>query len=383
MTSRPAVPINVERSLWAESMGVCMNPECNTNLIGETSIGDMAHIIPHADGGPPTVDNLLMLCRNCHRQVDGVRDDGTEQMLRLWKRNRNLEIRLRFSSRCQNFRQLQDLIVPLLERNADIFREYGPGTLSEDLHHLWVRFEPELISNNARILALLKANHQLLHPQNNEIVTSFDIHVKEFNNTRGDYRGVRSSLFPEQLLSIFGVSPARETRPVSNLSALQNLIKHLTDRGHLQDIRLEPDPVLTYTGPNGIEALYLDDMPRVSQVYWTGNFYRPVTTELRLESLIFFAKWLANNEIQYSLTDPCNLAEMLLCNKYAVVLAYEYCLTVSTLYQIRYRDNLIVVNLYNWNGECITDEARDYAAGQGFHVLTQGEFFRFAHQNLI
>ncbi len=382
MASRPSVPINVERALWAESMGFCMNPACAIELIGTASVAEKAHIVPHADGGPPSFDNLLLLCRNCHAEIDATRSDQTEQKLRNWKRNRNLDIRLRYSQRYANFWELEAAIVPLMERNGDVYREYGPETQSEDLHDLWVQFEPELIANNAKILSLLKVNGRLLHPGNQTIVNTFERHVREFNNTRDSYRGMRSSLFPEQLSSVFGVQAAREPRPVSNLSALQNFVRYLVEQSKFVKISFEPEPLLTYISDDDQEDLYLDDEPRLTQLYWAGGFYRPKNTELRVETLVFLANWLANNRIGYSINDPTNLVEWTLNDKYNLVLTYEYCLTIATLYEIPLSANLVVVNLYNWNRGCITDQARAYAAENGFRAFTQREFFRFAHSRL-
>ncbi len=162
------------------------------------------------------------------------------------------------------------------------------------------------------------------------------------------------------------------------------------ENGTFQAIQLEPEPVLSFIGETGTEELYLDDQPRIDQIYWNGRFYRPQTSTLRLEDLVFFHSWLALTGIPYEIDDPRNLAKLtlnhrskLLSNRsHDLILCYEYCLSVSTLQKLPASDGLLVVNLYNWNGGCITDEARDYAAGQGIRVFTLKEFYPFAHQNL-
>ncbi len=65
-----------------------MNPDCNTEviLVGENSniaaVFEIAHIYPHSDDGPRCeyiadapvdrdgLENLLVLCLNCHQLVD-------------------------------------------------------------------------------------------------------------------------------------------------------------------------------------------------------------------------------------------------------------------------------------------------------------------------
>lgn len=386
MTNRPTVPRNVERGLWAESMGYCMNPQCNVVLVDETSIAEMAHIKPHAEGGDTSAGNLILLCRNCHRQIDDARAGHTQAILRQWKANRNSDIRRKFAQKYATFDQLRDAIVPLLKRNGDIFDDFGPATdsaeIHDEIHDLWVKFEPELIANNEQISAMLNANLKLLHYNNRDVVNRFNRHAQEFVATRGTSDGIRVNLFPGELRSIFGISVVRVGRPAHNLSALQNFITHLMENGKFQTLQLEPEQILRYNGANGTENLYLDEEYKVDQIYWNGRFYRPNTTELRLESLVFFLEWLARNGIRYEFDDFSNLTKLTLNEDLELVLCYEYCLSVSTLYKIQVSDRLIVVNLYNWNGGCITSQARDYATSQGFKVFTQNEFFKFAHRRL-
>ena len=86
--ARPSVPRNVERQLWSESCGFCMNPECLQQLISESTeknIGEMAHIVPHAKGGDVSVNNLILLCANCHVKTEPLRVQNGGVLLREWK----------------------------------------------------------------------------------------------------------------------------------------------------------------------------------------------------------------------------------------------------------------------------------------------------------
>lgn len=383
MAPRPNVPENVKRALWAESMGYCMNPQCHTVLIPGASIAEMAHIVPHAAGGDTSAANLILLCRNCHRTIDGARIDQTCDILRGWKANRNREIRRKFAKQYATFTELQNSVAPLLLRNGEIFDDYGPETQIAENHELWLEFEPELIANNEQMVVMLQANRRLLHPENQKIADAFIKHAAEFVKTRGSHSTHRVNLFPTSLCSIFGIAADRWEKPVSNLSALQNFVGHLIDRGKFRALHFEPDPVLLYVGDEGTEEiLYLADGNRVRQIYWSGRFYRPETTEMRLENLTFLLSWLSGNSIRYEFPDPRNLTKLILNQKTPLVVFYEYCLSVSKLHSIPVCDGLIAVNLHNWNGAPVSHEASQYAESVGMKAFTQQEFFRFAHRNL-
>jgi 5-methylcytosine-specific restriction endonuclease McrA len=85
-SKRRPIPKRVERRLWAESGGICMNPDCTEDLFPfeetVTFIGEIAHIYPYSDRGPRhdeiadapdernSLENLILLCRNCHSKID-------------------------------------------------------------------------------------------------------------------------------------------------------------------------------------------------------------------------------------------------------------------------------------------------------------------------
>ena len=103
--SRNKIPRNIERALWADSGGLCMNPDCNQEIIivGKnsqiTAIFEIAHIYPYEDGGPRkewlaqapedrnSLDNLLALCNNCHQRVDSpeLSKEYPPELLLGWK----------------------------------------------------------------------------------------------------------------------------------------------------------------------------------------------------------------------------------------------------------------------------------------------------------
>ena len=293
MIGRPSVPRNTERMLWSEAIGHCMNPECQDELIvNGTNNGEMAHIEQHADGGDVSFQNLLLLCSKCHTGTDQNRTEETIPMLRAWKNNRNSEIMARFETRFSSFAALKKAVIPILERNGAIFHSYGPterNSLGSESHKLWLKFEGEIVANNRRLELILERNQFLFHSENLEIVKDFVTHTREFAATRDDNQIARVRLFPQELLSIFGIAEVNN-KPPPSLSALQNFISALMDAGHLIQLKLDEDPLVMYYDDD-VErevVLFLADRPRVQQIFWNGRFFRPQTTEMRTESLLFF-----------------------------------------------------------------------------------------------
>ena len=386
MNERPAVPRNTQRKLWAEAIGHCMNPDCQAELIeNDVNVGDMAHIIPNADDGGVSFENLIRLCKKCHTQTDRDRTEDTIGRLQGWKKNRNREIAAQFAKRYPSFETLKKFVIPLLKRNGLIFDKYGPTSdeqHSEERHKMWLKFEAEIISNNRRLQLMLKPNEGLIHKANRPLVDDFIAHAREFVETRGDDPIQRVLLFPQDFLSIFGLAPAEHRYLVSNVSALQNLIADLIRNGKFVDLDLEIEKTLRYRENNEVVTLDLLDTPHINQVYYSGRYYRPNTTKVRLEGLIFFLNWLSNNNIGYVFDDVSNLTELTLNGIQRVKLCYAYCLSLSDLHQIGIEDGLIVVNLHNWNGAPISADAHKYASQMGARLFSQNNFFIFAHRNL-
>jgi len=89
--------------LWMSSAGRCAYPDCRIELViegnkqdGPVTIGEIAHIFAHSQNGPRPnpdgfseetnrYDNLLLLCRNHHREVDGQSNTYSVAVLREWK----------------------------------------------------------------------------------------------------------------------------------------------------------------------------------------------------------------------------------------------------------------------------------------------------------
>ncbi|MDA3960657.1 MAG: hypothetical protein PF961_07690 [Planctomycetota bacterium] len=92
-----------QRQLWVYSHGLCSNPDCKRPLIIKktdkdraTTTGCHAHLIAHSPDGPrgdedlddeyrDTYENMILLCGDCHRTVDGQSNTYTIAVLNDWK----------------------------------------------------------------------------------------------------------------------------------------------------------------------------------------------------------------------------------------------------------------------------------------------------------
>ncbi len=384
MSERPAVLRNIKRKLWAEAIGHCMNPDCQSELIqNDTNIGQMAHIEPHATGGDGSFENLILLCSRCHIQTDQNRTDGSVSRLREWKNNRNKEITERFEKRYTSFDELKKVVTPILESNAQIFDSYGPTNdepNKAEQHNLWLKFEGQIISNNQRLELALTKNKHLFPDQNWEIIRDFVQHAREFVLTRNDNQILRVCLFPQQLLSIFGI--AEDISRLPKLYALQNFVSYLIDKDCFISLELNDNPFLSYLDEGEKVTLMLEDYPRIQQIFWNGHFFKPRLTDVRLNNLIFFVQWLRTNNISYDFADMRDLTMLTLNSKHKIRLCYKYLLSVSDIQMMTLAQGDIVVNLHIWNGGPTTGEACEHANQIGVRLFNQNEFFTFAHRNI-
>lgn len=385
-SSRKSVPKNVERTLWAESMGYCMRPKCDTRLIDEgVNIAEQAHIVEHADDGPVSADNLILLCRVCHKKVDHNRDESTVPKLRRWKKRRNQRIRREMAKRCQSYDDLVEAVVPLLADNARIFGIYGPDANLDNAganatHSLWKAHEPEILANNEQLALIFEANESYFHRENWETIEEFIVHAREFAMTRSGELP-RKALFPRDLPAMFNLTSSAGGTP-PNVSALQNLIRQLQDDDSFIALELQPKPQIHYMKNDEFCSFDLSNRPLMQQVYWSRRCFQPETTLLRLDDLLFLLNWLTRTGIAFRYPDPADLTSLIVADEIGLKLFYEYALTIENLYDIDSDTHPIVVNLFEWNGGKITADASEYAAEIGITALLKKEFFRYAHRKL-
>ncbi|WP_227866744.1 HNH endonuclease signature motif containing protein [Clostridioides sp. ES-S-0190-01] len=90
--NRKSINENVKRRLYAESMGKCMNPDCQENLfIKDNDIMEKAHIAPYFETEDNSYENLIILCPNCHKKFDKI-NSLSEETVKKWKENRRKQL---------------------------------------------------------------------------------------------------------------------------------------------------------------------------------------------------------------------------------------------------------------------------------------------------
>jgi hypothetical protein len=101
--TRKAMSAPDQRRLWVYAHGLCNNPDCRRLLIIEptdqdsaTTTGYAAHMVAHSLDGPrgeggmqiedrETYENMILLCGDCHRKIDGQPNTHPVEMLQAWK----------------------------------------------------------------------------------------------------------------------------------------------------------------------------------------------------------------------------------------------------------------------------------------------------------
>ena len=375
MSKRKAVSENTKRRLYAESMGRCMNPRCEAELFLNGDIAEKAHIIPHCDTADDSFENLILLCPNCHRDFDKNNTfDGSE--VKIWKNIRREQISQIFTQQYDSFEKLENAVKPILEENKTIYENYY---LKENLQ-LWTKFENKILTNNQQLKLILTRNKDLLQDFSNkeysnlEIVNQLILHIDEFMGTRLDKEKSRTVLFPEKILSIFGIQ-AIKLNLFSSIESLECLINKLKPLEISIDIE---DPYIKYIEKDAHIVLYLKDTPRLIQLYEQYRCFRK--KELPLINLNFILKWLKNNNIAYSFCKLPSLSEIEIKGK-SLKFIYKYCMSRADIISLCPKVGLNIVNLHNWNGEdCISSEAYAQAESMGVTLLTSNEFYKYVHK---
>ncbi|WP_052956588.1 HNH endonuclease signature motif containing protein [Lacticaseibacillus paracasei] len=373
MSRKPIGP-DVQKRLWIESMGRCMNPDCQKNLFSEAGdILEKAHIDPYYKNEDNSFDNLVILCPNCHKKFDKLNELTVEQ-IQIWKQQRHDEIERTFTKKFSSFDEMSKVVQPILNRNRTIFASYFP-----DNKEMWERFEPEMLVNNARAKHIFEVNRRLFqgNPQypdssNLQIIDEFIQHVDEFEMSRDLDEKHRGVLFPEKIDSIFGVELVHEN-VLPMTESLEKLIRIRVSEGFKVEAMLGfEQPYVEFVRNATSETLFLDDTPRVRQLYYDNHCF--IKTGMRLESLNFAYKMLRSRRIPFAFRSESMLREVDV-KGIRVLFVYQYCLSKQYLMEIDPEEGEVVVNLHNWNGEgCISVEARDLAARFGVKLLTQEAF---------
>lgn len=375
--NRKAIVENVKRRLWAESMGRCMNPDCRAELfIKNSDIMEKAHIGAYCETEDNSYENLIVLCPNCHKKFDktGFID---ENIVKQWKEIRRKELEKFFSVELSSFDQLKEKVVPFLSENYSIYKSYY---LSGN-KFLWDKFEPQILSNNEKLKLLFENNRTLFQQHsykkysNLELIQKFITHVDEFKITRDDGEKLREVLFPQEINSIFGIMPVTDYI-LPSTESMEELIKVLRKENLIDEVMLGIDR--PYILLKNREKIFMDDTPRVRQLYYDKSCFRK--TGVRLESLNFALKYLRSRNINFTYVNQDSLREIKV-NDINIVFVYEYCLSRTFLSRMSPKPNCVIVNLHNWNGSCcISREALNLADNFEVKLLTMDEFYGYINE---
>lgn len=371
---------SVKRRLYAESMGRCMNPNCQRELFCKKGdIIEKAHIDPYCETADNSFKNLVLLCPSCHTDFDKNCIFTSEEVLG-WKKTRREELEKMFSKKYTSFEELKKEVVPLLLENQTIFASY----YMKGNRELWDKFEVTILSNNRKIKILFSANLDLIqyHQQesysNLACIQAFMRHVDEFEATRTDEEKSREVLFPAEIDSMFGIAPVKASFLLSTES-LELLIERLKSQGKFETIVMGIErPYIQMKEAEKSIKVFLDDTPRLRQLYYDYNCFR--SAKVRLESLNYALKYIRSRNVNYRFLNENNLRQIIIHN-IKLIFVYEYCLSQSDIIQLSPEENSVIINLHNWNGDsCISKQAYEIATTMGVKILTMKEFYGYINK---
>lgn len=371
---------DIQRRLFAESMGRCMNPDCKKELfLKNGDIIEKAHIRPYCDTADNSFENLIVLCPNCHTDFDknfAYKANEVKQ----WKQIRESELNSFFSIRCSSFNDLKDKVKPLLCENKTIYENYYLSGNKD----LWDKFEFKILVNNRKLKNILSNNLTLIQDykdkdnSNLDLVQLFLTHVDEFEQSRLDEEKKRQILFPEKINSLFEVAPIDDSF-IQSVESLETFISELQNENKFINIFLGIDlPYISICNSGKASKIYLKDTPRLRQYYYDYRCYR--RSSVRLSSLNFALKYIKSRGIEFKFYEYNNLREIEIKNK-KMIFVYEYCLSKVFLENLCPDSNSIIVNLHNWNGSlCISNEAYDFANSINVELLDMDMFYKYVNQ---
>lgn len=271
-------------------------------------------------------------------------------------------------------------VYPLLLQNKTIYESYYLDGKKE----LWDMFEGQILSNNRELKILLESNlgliqkHSTKSYSNLEYVSSFLTHVDEFEATRLEEEKNRHVLFPEEINSMFAVSPLKDSIFPSTES-LEAFINEMQQQEKFEAVEMgidEPYIVLIENGKRN--KILLNDTPRLRQLYFSSNCFRGV--KVRLESLNFALKYINSRNISFKFRHSNNLRQILV-NGISIFFVYEYCLSKVKLMELSPEEGSVIVNLHNWNGKsCISNDAYNFSDEIGVQLLTIDDFYGYINK---
>ncbi len=229
MTKRKAIPSAIKLRLFADSAGYCQKPDCLTPLYpaelgGEKHIAEMAHIIPHGDGGPrndeknsnsvdtDTFENLILLCPKCHTIIDKEPDSFPRATLLEWKREHLVKLSVNQGIKHYDTRQeVRAALVARLAENKAIWKKLAPIEGSDfefdpesEMAVLWEqRIKSVILPNHYQTQALIDANLHHATEIEYEVIAEFKEHVRGLAERHVCNVAGKAIRFPEGMEEIF------------------------------------------------------------------------------------------------------------------------------------------------------------------------------------
>lgn len=373
--ARKTIPIDVERKLYAESMGRCMNPDCQVELFRKKgNVVEKAHITPYCKTADNDYENLVILCPTCHTDFD-KNDAFDPEQVKQWKQIRRAELEKLFGKEYATFEELQRQVAPILSENKSIYENYYQGEQKE----LWDAFEGKVLANNRKLKTLLENNLGLIQRHTEKVYSNLALieklfaHIEEFEVTRGSSEKIRQVLFPAEINSMFGVAPV-EGYFLPMTESLEMLVEKLDAEGNFVTAVLGiQNPYIQIRENNHYVKVFLNDTPRLRQLYYNYGCFKGAV--VRFESLNFALNYIRSRKVGYTFVKEHNFREILI-NDTKMIFVYKYCLSEADLKQMLPDENTVIVNLHNWNGDsCISKKAREFAGKINVMLLTIEEFY--------
>lgn len=222
--------------------------------------------------------------------------------------------------------------------------------------------------------------HQEDSYSNLACVHKFLLHIDEFEVTRLDEEKTRRVLFPEEIDSLFGIAPMHDSLlPLTE--SLEILITKFYEQGKLEKVMIGIErPYIQVKGDQGSDKIFLDDTPRLRQLYFDHGCFRKAG--VHLDGLNFALKYIKSRNIDFSFPAYNNLRKIAIGNL-QLLFVYEYCLSKVTLLHISPKEGDVMVNLHNWNGaSCISKEAYKASEELNVKLLTMDDFYGFISKNM-
>ncbi|APU97884.1 hypothetical protein BV902_17380 [Sphingobacterium sp. B29] len=211
--------------LFSDSAGYCSRPECDRYLFSidgeiEYNIGEMAHIIAASTTGPrpnakldPSIkadyNNLILLCPNCHTEVDKAPELFPVSLLLEWKANHTGRITLLMGiPQVSNRREACKFVRKLQRQNWTVYNSLNPNLPYHEIPdaeeaNVWKRkVVSQIIPNSQKILLFLDQNSNLLFDNELIIVEEFRQHLDDLIDRHLGSKSNIGSQYPIEMNNI-------------------------------------------------------------------------------------------------------------------------------------------------------------------------------------